>query len=296
MARCRRANALGFRHPPARAIRRIGTGSGGALRYPKDDPKAASGAPSPGGNDQLRAPTLSVDRDRTATGPQVDRAWTTFTIENYDEYQSVTARSDSVTDRARTTAGPQAVHDRSADTRIYEQDQGANPSDINKGKESKEVPIPLGMGRKRRAARAASEGEVVPDLVSEVHGPTARQRLWREAPSLISALTGKQGRAATAFLGRMVSEADNDCIRVMQVVTEAQRRHPLADPESFLMAGARGGGRSRGTRPPSARETREAEFLAVLTPEQRARAGYAPAFDGSAAFDLDLKPDRENRT
>ena len=80
----------------------------------------------------------------------------------------------------------------------------------------------------------------VPDLVEGVHAPTAREIMWRSGPAIIRQLTGCSAGASRGMLGKMLREMQEDCIGVVQILTEGQSLHPLADPNAWLMAAARG--------------------------------------------------------
>ncbi len=122
------------------------------------------------------------------------------------------------------------------------------------------------------AAVAAGDG---PDLVAGVHAPTARERMWRDAPAIVMRLTGLPKGKARTFLGRLVAETRDDCIRVMEILGRAELLHPLVDAPAYLMAAARGGG---------AREKPAPAFGAAWMAKYRDPGGGA-----AVAYDLDLQ-------
>lgn len=73
--------------------------------------------------------------------------------------------------------------------------------------------------------------------------------MWSNGPAIISQLIGCSDSKSRSILGAMLRETRDDCIRVVQILHEGQSLHPLAKPEAWLMAAARGKQRSASERP-----------------------------------------------
>jgi hypothetical protein len=151
-------------------------------------------------------------------------------------------RTDGLIDM-RTDAGQTIIsicdYDRDQET------EGATDAEVTQRRRSSDAKEKKGRTDKKAKnpqaapARFRAPAPKGDDLVGDEHAPTARSRLWHDGPAVVAKLTGLATPKARSLLGKMLAEARDDCRRVMQVLAEAEARHPLMDPSAFLLARAR---------------------------------------------------------
>ncbi len=238
------------------------------------------------------------DQSRTECRPSADLRWTIITVKNYEQYQSTNPESTDGTDQSRTSRGPGIARDRTRRPKNTETIQSSIGQEGKKeGNQSESLPNATALGRGRGRKRAVGDAIPKADRIGEVQVPDARKQVWQEGPKLVSMLTGESDTAARSILGRMMALSGEDPVRILRAIEEARRRHPLLDPEAFLMAWST----PAKNRPYlTARDRRDRGFEAWLTPEQRdhfAQMRDEPDMaDGVAVFELDLQADLETIT
>lgn len=230
--------------------------------------------------------TSPKDQFETDAAAGMDRRRTIITIRKYDDYQSSTITARTATDRAGTGGGPGANQDRANGVENSVCDQEV--TDIEKEEEwkyDKSMPNAEALGASGR------DGPRRVGPRAPVHARSPKERLWRDGPAIVGALAGCDDASARKLIGKMLklcADPPNreDPIRILAILGEAERLHPLMDAEGWLLKAA------RARKPaPAARPNRDDRLDGIASFE--AMVATVRAMDRVTAYDIDLQPEPE---
>jgi hypothetical protein len=139
-------------------------------------------------------------------------------------------------------------------------------------------PLDQAIAAAKALAETAAEAAQAPQPAAD-----AREMLWKEGIPKLRGLAGWSDGRARSFLGKLLKETRDNCVRALNLINEAVDTRPV-DPEAWLMKAAReGGGGPKGRSNPEGRMDYIVEFFQQQSADTAEDLFQGKTVDGRAS-------------